>query len=122
MSSSSLFLSGDEEKVAHGRCGTWRGLLTRANVANPHKTHAIAPRLNLTRARKPGHLIELPKRPVMFAQSLGEYGLMASLVSIVERAYSTVTGVIADPDSRLLLYVVGFAGLAWMSVRLFSRR
>ena len=57
----------------------------------------------------------------MFAQSLAEYGLVTSMVGIVERAYSTVMGIVANPDSRLL-YVVGFAGVAWMSVRLFSRR
>ena len=57
----------------------------------------------------------------MFAQSLAEYGLITSMVGIVERAYSTVTGIVAHPDSRLL-YVVGLGGLAWMSVRLFSRR
>jgi hypothetical protein len=57
----------------------------------------------------------------MFAQSLAEYGLMTSMVGIVERAYSTITEIVAHPDSRLL-YVVGLAGVAWMSVRLFSRR
>ena len=57
----------------------------------------------------------------MFAQSLAEYGLITSMVGIVERAYSTITGIVAHPDSRLL-YVVGLAGVAWMSVRLFSRR
>jgi len=57
----------------------------------------------------------------MFAQSLAEYGLIASMVGAVERAYSTITDVIANPDSRLL-YAVGFAVLAWMSIRLFTRR
>ena len=56
----------------------------------------------------------------MFAQSLAEYGLVAVLVSTVEQAWSTVTDVIVNPDSRLL-YIAGFVVLAWMTVRLLRR-
>jgi hypothetical protein len=56
----------------------------------------------------------------MFAQALAEYGLIAAMITAVESAWSTATDVINNPDSRLL-YVVGFAVLAWMSVRLFRK-
>ena len=57
----------------------------------------------------------------MFAQSLAEYGFAAAMVRTVDRAWVMVSDVIANPDSRLL-YIVGFGILAWMSLRLFSRK
>ena len=56
----------------------------------------------------------------MFAQALAEYGLLAAIITVVDRAWSTVSDVIANPDSRLL-YVVGFGVLAWMTVRSLRR-
>ncbi len=57
----------------------------------------------------------------MFAQSVLEYGLAASIATSVQRAWFTARDFIADLDYRLLwIGVVG--AMVWVSVRLLSRR
>jgi hypothetical protein len=56
----------------------------------------------------------------MFAQALAEYSLIAAIMTAVDSAWSTATETITNPDSRLI-YVAGFAVLAWMTIRLLRR-
>ena len=56
----------------------------------------------------------------MFAQALAEYGLIAAMIAAFQNAWSTATDLITNPDSRLI-YVLGFAILGWMTVRLLRR-
>jgi hypothetical protein len=57
----------------------------------------------------------------MFAQALGEYGVAAAIAIFFNRAWMTISDSLDNPDYRLL-WVAGVLTVAWMSLRVFSRK